>query len=167
MNHHQQSDHRKEAREKFNAFLKTQGLSNTGSRLKIVDAVYSIEGHFDIDELAEHLDSSVNRATVYRTIKLMTDAGLVAKVRTNSHQKVAYEHTIGHGHHDHLVCDKCGNIIEFYSEKVEQIHERIASEFDFELLHHNTVLTGICAKCRVTFNRNKSPSNVIHRIGDE
>lgn len=162
---HNPKENLKEAEEIFTNFLKKNSLSITKTRLKILSVIYQIEGHFTIDELELKLGdtSGTQKASIYRTIKHLLEAGLIAKIQTSSHTKVAYEHTIGHHHHDHLVCDRCGDIIEFHSEEIESIQENVAKQFEFELLHHSMVLTGICKSCQ-KFKQKKSPSNVIHIV---
>lgn len=162
---HDHEKYKKEAVELFKKFIEEKGLSNTQRRLKVVEAIYEIEGHFDVEELEAKLKGVVNRATIYRCFKLLLEAGLISKVRTDSHIKVAYEHTLGHSQHDHLVCHECGSIIEFYSKEAEKIFKGISKKYGFELINHNTVLTGICESCKSLMKvRKKSPSQVIHRI---
>jgi len=150
---------------RFRSFLKRNGLSCTKAREKVLTQIYRTEGHFTVDELEEALggiDGS-QRATVYRTIKHLMEAGLLAKVQTSTHTKVAYEHTVGHPHHDHLVCDRCGDIIEFHDEDIEACQRKVAERFGFEILHHSMVLTGVCSTCRRD-RKTRSPSNVIVSI---
>jgi Fur family ferric uptake transcriptional regulator len=165
MEEHDQEAHRKEALELFKEYLRKNGLSVTKTRQQVLTTVYSIEGHFTVDELEGKLEDfkGSQRATIYRTIKHMMDAGLLAKVQTNTHAKVAYEHTLGHSHHDHLVCDRCGNIIEFNDEAIERVQNDIADRYGFELLHHSMILTGICSPCQKR-KKHRSPSNVIVKI---
>jgi len=153
-----------EAEEIFVDFLKKRSLSVTKTRLKILETIYAIEVHFTIDELEEVGEFSVTqKASLYRTIKHMMEAGVLAKIQTNSHAKVAYEHTIGHHHHDHLVCDRCGDIIEFHSDKIEEIQEEIAEKFGYRLIHHSMILTGLCQDCQ-KIRQKRSPSKVVHVI---
>ncbi len=157
--------HRSKALEIFTCFLRQRGLSDTAGRRAIVDCIYGMEGHFDIYELDQRLRELgfAHRATLYRTLKLLMEAGLIAKVRTDSHSRVAYEHTLGHSHHDHLVCDRCGEIVEFHDHGIESLQDGIASRYGFKLLHHNLTLTGICPSCQQTSRRYKrTPSRVVH-----
>ena len=165
MKDHDQDAHRNEALEIFRVYLKKNGLSITKTREQVLTTIYSIEGHFTVDELEEQLVDfkGSQRATIYRTIKHMMEAGLLAKVQTSTHAKVAYEHTLGHSHHDHLVCDRCGDIIEFNDEAIERVQSDIANRYGFRLLHHSMILTGICSPCQ-KMKKNRSPSNVIVRI---
>lgn len=149
----------------FKDFLKKKGLSLTKSRMMVLDEIYSIDGHFTVDELEGKLSTlqGSHRATIYRTIKHLMEAGLLAKVQTSTHAKVAYESTLGHIHHDHLVCDRCGNIIEFHNDEIEALQDTIASEYGFKLFHHSMVLTGICESCQ-KMDKRKSPSSVIVKV---
>ncbi|MBF0196257.1 MAG: transcriptional repressor [Planctomycetes bacterium] len=159
------SETAKNAETIFKAFLRKRGLSQTKSRMMVLEEIYNLEGHFTVDELEERLGDlkGSHRATIYRTIKHMMEAGLLAKVQTSSHAKVAYERTLGHQHHDHLVCDRCGNIVEFHSDEIERIQTQIAESFGFKLFHHSMVLTGICEACQ-KMDKKKSPSSVIVKI---
>lgn len=159
---HDHESHRKEALNIFKIYLKKNGLSVTKPRERVLNAVYGIEGHFTVDQLEELLEdfTGSRRATIYRTIKHMLEAGLLAKVQTNTHAKVAYEHTVGHPHHDHLVCDRCGSIVEFNDPRIEELQKQIAEKFGFELLYQNTVMTGICPTCQQRLGK-RAPSNVI------
>jgi Fur family ferric uptake transcriptional regulator len=165
MEDHDQDAHRREALEIFRVYLKKNGLSVTKTREQVLTTIYSIEGHFTVDELEEQLVDfkGSQRATIYRTIKHMMEAGLLAKVQTSTHAKVAYEHTLGHSHHDHLVCDRCGDIIEFHDEAIDRVQIDIADRYGFRLLHHSMILTGICSPCQ-RMKKNRSPSNVIVKI---
>lgn len=133
----------------FIKFLRTQKLSVTQERLRVLDCIYKIEGHFDIDALLSRLSAQGKdrRATIYRTIKLLMEAGLIARVRSQPGGRVVYEHTFGHTHHDHLVCARCDRIIEFQDSIIEQQQNSIAEKHGFELLHHSMMLTGICPDC--------------------
>ena len=68
-----------------------------------------------------------------------------------------------HSHHDHLVCDRCGDIIEFHDEAIDRVQIDIADRYGFRLLHHSMILTGICSPCQ-RMKKNRSPSNVIVKI---
>ena len=146
----------------FREYLKKNSLSVTQTREKVVRTIYELDGHFTVDELEEKLVEfeGSKRATIYRTIKHMMEAGLLAKVQTSSHAKVAYEHTLGHAHHDHLVCDRCGDIIEFQDAAIDVIQRQVAERYGFQILHHSMVLTGVCSSCQKT-PKKRSPSNVI------
>jgi len=91
-------------------------------------------------------DSSVGQVTVYRTLKLLCEAGIASAVNFEE-GLVRYEPRDLH-HHDHLVCEKCGRKIEFINEAIEQLQEAVCHEHDFLPTAHHMVLYGICSECR-------------------
>lgn len=129
--------------------LAAKGLSLTRQRLKLGEIVFSTHGHFTADELvdmARKASVRVGRVTVYRTLNLMVDAHLVEE-RAFERGRMRYEHTVGHGHHDHMVCVSCGRVIEFESEAIEREQLAAAARHGFSVLHHNHTLFGYCKAC--------------------
>lgn len=135
--------------EAFRAALRAKGLSATHQRLTIAKAAFSTHSHFAADELfaqVRKLDPRVGRVTVYRTLAVMVEAGLVEE-RQFRKDRVLYEHVIGHGHHDHMVCIHCGRIHEFSSPRIEAEQEAAAEKYRFSILHHSHTLFGTCRTC--------------------
>ncbi len=138
--------------QKMNAFyevLKRKGLSITSPRLLIAKEVFSTNQHCTAEELYERLkekQSGVGRVTVYRTLKVMVEAGLVETRDFGGQGR--YEPVLGRKHHDHLVCVDCRAIVEFSSNIVEREQDRIARQHGFELVHHVHTLFGRCRQCR-------------------
>lgn len=133
----------------FRAALRAQGLSATNQRLKLAEIVFSHHQHFTVDDLigwARSAIRGVGRVTVYRTLKVMVDAGLVEE-RPFRKDRAVYEHVIGHRHHDHMVCLGCQEIIEFSNPRVEIEQERSARAHQFTIVHHHHTLFGYCLKC--------------------
>lgn len=133
----------------FRRALREQGLSCTNQRLKLAEIVFSHHQHFTADDLISWARKSirgVGRVTVYRTLKVLVDAGLVEE-RPFRRDRVVYEHVIGHRHHDHMVCLSCGEIIEFSNPRIEDEQERSAKDHQFTIVHHNHTLFGYCTKC--------------------
>ncbi len=129
--------------------LVARGLSVTRQRLKLGELIFSTHGHFTPDEFdakARKAGLKVGRVTVYRTLNLMVDAGLVEE-RVFERGRIRYEHTIGHAHHDHMVCVSCGKVIEFESEAIERAQQAAAARQGFSVLHHSHTLFGHCKKC--------------------
>lgn len=139
------------AERRFRLFLQSRGLRVTPERIQILHAVLDTEEHLQAEELAYRLQkngSRVSRATVYRTLIHLVEAGLVRKVdfgEGHAHYENAGK---GEGHHDHLICDTCGKVIEFFDPGLEQLQEEIAGRFDFHLTGHQFQLFGVCADCR-------------------
>jgi Fur family ferric uptake transcriptional regulator len=92
-------------------------------------------------------DPNIGQTTVYRTLKLLTEAGLAREVRFGD-GRTHYEHNYKHQHHDHMICMECGEIIEFYSEELEAIQDAMAAKHRFEVKQHLLRILGICANCR-------------------
>ena len=139
-----------EEQEIFHQHIQKKGLKRTAQRDLILDVFLRTEGHLsgeDLYRLVHEQDSSVGQTTVYRTLKLLTDAGLAREVRFGD-GRAHYEHHYKHQHHDHLICSQCGKIIEFYSPEMEAIQDQVAAKHKFELTSHLLRMIGICADCR-------------------
>src|SRR5512135_2589743 len=109
----------------FQNFLGKKGLKLTKERLAVLKEVFSFHDHFDPEHLYLRIrdaGSKASRASVYRTLSLLVESGLVEKV-TRTEKSNVYEHTFGHAHHDHMICEECGSITEFYSEKLENLQK--------------------------------------------
>ncbi len=136
---------------RFRLFLQGRGLRVTPERIQILYAVLETEEHLQADELAFRLKragSRVSRATVYRTLVHLVEAGLVRKVDFGEGH-AHYENAVkGDGHHDHLICETCGKVIEFLDPQVEKIQEEIAARYQFLLTGHQFQLSGTCEDCR-------------------
>ena len=137
--------------EKFREFLATQRKRLTQERSIIVDEVFSSHEHFDADQLVERLTSRkdsrrVSRATVYRTLKELNKAGLLRKV-ARSNGKDVFEHDYGYPQHDHLICSKCGTLIEFHNEAISDLLEKIVTEHGFRKNGHRLEVYGLCESC--------------------
>jgi Fur family ferric uptake transcriptional regulator len=138
-------------REKLEEFLATRGLRLTQERSAILDEVFSSHLHFDGDELAARLASRpgavrVSRATVYRTLRLMVEAGLLRRVARPNGREV-YEHDYGYPQHDHFICRVCGQLIEFQNGAISQILDEVAARNSFRVSGHRLEVYGLCSKC--------------------
>ena len=111
------------ARERLASWIASRGLKTTRQRDLIVDTFFSQSGHLSVDELvdkAKQRDPSIGAATVYRTMKILADAGL-ASARHFEGGQTRYEAALDRHHHDHLICTSCGNIVEFENDRIEVI----------------------------------------------
>src|SRR5581483_4080085 len=134
----------------FHDHLKRARLKRTDQRDLILDVFLDTEGHVSVEDLYELVkkkDPSVGFTTVYRTMKLMTEAGLAHEVRFID-GRARYEHEYKHQHHDHLICTECGTVIEFYSDAIEQLQDEIALKHRFKIRDHSHRIFGICANCQ-------------------
>jgi len=134
--------------EKFEEFLKLKELKFTSERKLILKAIFSFHKHFDVEELFEKLreqGNNVSRATIYRTIPLLLQSGLLSEtLRCQDKNKIRYENIFNKKHHDHLVCVKCGKIIEFFDERIEKIQEEVCRQYNFVPIEHRLRIKGYC-----------------------
>ena len=139
-----------EEQEIFHRHIQRAGLKRTAQRDLILDVFLRTEEHLsseDLYQLVRKEDPDIGHTTVYRTLKLLTDAGLAREVRFGD-GRTRYEHNYKHPHHDHLICTECGKTIEFFSAEMEALQEQIAAKHQFELTHHTMRMFGHCSDCR-------------------
>jgi len=132
---------------KWKEYLQANSLNTTQQRETIVDEFLESEGHVSTDDLLERSrkkNKKIGYATVYRTLKLLVEAGL-AQQRDFGDGQTRYE-TVSH-HHDHLICSKCGLVLEFEDEDIEELQEKVAQRLGgFKIVHHRLELYGLCPK---------------------
>jgi len=139
-----------EEQEVFLKHIQKRGLKRTAQRDLILDTFLRIEEHLsseDLYRLVKTDDPSIGQTTVYRTLKLLTEAGLAREVRFGD-GITHYEHNYKHQHHDHMICSKCGRIIEFFSAELEAIQDAMAAKHRFQVTEHLLRIIGVCAECR-------------------
>jgi len=133
----------------FARYLQANRLRGSQQRDLILDAFLSMPPHLTAEELhrkVAHQDGGIGLSTVYRTLRLFCDAGL-AKQRHFQEGKSCFEQAVGAHHHDHLICDTCGAIVEFECQEIEDLQEQIARRHGYRLTHHRLELFGRCAGC--------------------
>ena len=143
--------------DRFKALLKKNGLKFTRQREAILQTLYAHSGHYTPEELyrlveEEHGSVKTGIATVYRTLTLLENAGIVTSISFGTQGK-KYELGIK-AHHDHLICTKCGKILEFYDEAIEKKQARIAREFGFTMEDHSLKIYGTCPECQKASEKN-------------
>lgn len=137
-------------KEIFLEHIQKAGLRRTGQRDLIMDIFLRTEDHLtseDLYWLVQKQDPTVGHTTVYRTLKLLTEAGLAREVRFGDN-KTYYEHHYNHQHHDHMICTECGLVIEFFSADIEDLQDQMADKFGFRPTHHSLRLWGVCSECQ-------------------
>ena len=142
-----ESDGRGDPLSALRSYVSKQGLKFTKQRELIAAVFFRGEGHLTAEELLDRVraqDSQVSLATVYRTMKLLTDCGLANPHRFNERQTV-YEPSEGdEEHHDHIICRDCGHIYEFLDERIEALQEQVAAQYGMKLSDHRMELYGNC-----------------------
>ena len=129
--------------------LKNQGIRLTAQRQLVVRRAAAFL-HFTAEELVKDvraIDSRVARGTVYRTLALLHRTGIVEK-HDFRYGPPNYEVTSGKAHHDHLMCMRCGEIIEFQEPRVEKIQDQVVKRYGYQLLSHTHKLYGLCRACQ-------------------
>jgi Fur family ferric uptake transcriptional regulator len=132
------------------SYMDRKGLRSTDQRKLIVETFFRAENHVSIEELLAQVrtkDPRVGYATVYRTLKLLAECG-VANERRFGDGLTRYELADETSHHDHLICVDCGDITEFEEPRIEELQERIAHKYGFQLRSHKHELYGVCPKCQ-------------------
>ena len=133
----------------FKDFLQQQQLRWTPQRKLILKVFLQQKGHISIDDLHKHIqneDGTIGIATLYRTMKLLTEAGLAEM--HNFNEKTTYEHLYQVRHHDHLICKICGKTVEFEHPLIEKYQLEICQQHGFMLKSHRMELFGICNECK-------------------
>ena len=137
----------------FEQYLQSKGLRKTQERFAILDAIYSIDGHFTMEELLDVMTESrfhVSRATLYNTMELLTDAHLVIRHKFDNSSQ--YEKSYNMTTHFHRICMACGNVAEVRDEKLRQVIENTHSK-GFAIAHTSLYMYGICSKCMAAKRR--------------
>ena len=127
-------------------FISERGLRMTRQRQAIAEVLLTVTGHVNIDQLYTLVRERYPRigyATIYRTLKLFTEAGLTSAVQFGD-GPTRYEIAINRVHHDHIICTRCGLIVEFEDEEIERRQARICAEKGIRITHHKHEVYGVC-----------------------
>jgi Fur family ferric uptake transcriptional regulator len=141
---------KQDAVEQLSAYLSGQGLRSTTQRDKILRVFVDAGQHLSAEELYLHIKRvhpGIGYATVYRTLKLLAEAGL-ADERRFEDGFTRYEFKASGNHHDHLICTQCGTILEFENERIEALQQDVARKNKFMVESHKLELYGLCARCQ-------------------
>jgi len=130
--------------------LLKEGLRYTQQRQEIWDELRSSNKHRDAEEIFIALRKrglKISRATVYRTIDVLVKNKLIDKLDVGD-GRARFEYNDKYIHHDHLICTRCGKIVEFYNDEIEELQNEIANQYNFKLLDNSHQLFGICKDCQ-------------------
>jgi Fur family ferric uptake transcriptional regulator len=139
------------AKKKFLVYLEHKNLRLTSQRQAIIDSAFGTDQHFTAEQLLEwsrQRDRSVSRATVYRTLPLLTGSGLVREMDFGKDYRYYDPNYADHPNHNHIICQDCEKIVEFESEKIAKIESEISHRLGFELKAQRLQLTGRCEELK-------------------
>ena len=138
----------------FRETLHRSGQRYSHVREAIARAALVYDGHFEVNDLVDELRRAgvkdAHLATVYRTLPLLVEAGIIQQTLLSSGDRHFYESAFERPHHDHLICVSCGKVVEFEFEAFEVLQRDIAKRYGFELTAHVHELLGRCLDCRHT-----------------
>ncbi len=141
----------------FKGYLESKGLKLTSPRKHILEAVFAIHEHFNAEELYSRIKSvteGISLATVYRTLPLLLEAGLVQHA-LRSAGRDRYEHIYGHPKHIHWLCRSCGSLVESDLQAVSPLIAKLANSLNFKDESIELSIKGLCWKCQSTENENQ------------
>jgi Fur family ferric uptake transcriptional regulator len=133
----------------FQNYIRQRGFRWTPERELILQEIFEIHEHFDVDGLYLQLKqkgAKVSKASIYRAIPLFIDCGLIREVDfSDGHWH--YEHIYGHDHHSHLKCLNCGEVLEFEEPALVQVERRLSREYGYSIVTHQLEVKGYCPAC--------------------
>src|SRR5437773_769240 len=139
------------AKVRFLEFLDRKNLRVTTQRKAIIDTAFGTRQHFTAEQLltwSRARDRSVSRATVYRTLPLLTESGLVREMDFGKDHKFYDPNYAEHPHHNHIICRDCEKIVEFESERIEKLENEISHRLGFSVEAHRLQITASCEELK-------------------
>ena len=139
------------AKKKFFCFLESKNLRLTLQRRAIVETVFDTDEHFTADQLLEwsrQREKTVSRATVYRTLPLLTESGLVREMDFGKDYKFYDPNYADHPNHSHIICEDCDRIVEFESDRIARIEDEISQKLGFAVKTQRLQITATCEELK-------------------
>lgn len=137
--------------EAFRRYLREHNLPVTSQREQVADVILGAQGHLSVEDIERTLrerGTHVGKATVYRTLDLLARCGMITE-RDFGEGFRRYERVPGHPHHEHLICVRCGKVVEFRNDRLERMKAMIAEEYGFQHHHHRLEIYGTCRECQL------------------
>src|SRR5579864_6679714 len=139
------------AKARFMDFLAVKRLRLTAQRRAIIETAFGTDQHFTAEQLlswSRRRDKSVSRATVYRTLPLLTESGLVREMDFGKDYKFYDPNYADHPNHNHIICNDCERIVEFESNQIEKLESEISRRLGFTIKTQRLQITGTCEKLK-------------------
>ncbi len=136
--------------DRLDQYLAKSQLKQSRQRNFIIEEFLKLESHVSAEDLYSGLKNTEHNpglATVYRTLNLLKEAGLVDQ-KQFADGKSVFEVLDPHSHHDHLICVGCHKVQEFSNEDIEVLQKQVAVRYKFRLTHHSLDLFGYCEECQ-------------------
>lgn len=139
----------KKAEDTFVNYINSKGLKYTSQRKAILDTFLRTERHITTEEfyrMVRERYENIGFSTVFRTMKHICESGIGREIDLGDGIK-RFEHKLGHEHHDHLICIRCGKFIEVMDPEIERHQEKISAKHKFKMVSHKMDLFGYCSNC--------------------
>jgi Fur family ferric uptake transcriptional regulator len=136
--------------EQFRRYLREHRLPVTSQREQVAELVLESHGHLSVEDIEQQLRERglrIGKATVYRTLDILARSGMISE-RDFGEGFRRYERVPGHPHHEHLICTRCGKVVEFTNDRLERMKALIAEEYGFQHHHHRLEIYGLCRECQ-------------------
>ncbi|MEX2600585.1 MAG: transcriptional repressor [Balneolaceae bacterium] len=149
-------------KEIFRTYLKERNQRQTPERFMVLEEIYGSDGHFDADDIFFSMKNSgtrVSRATVYNTLDLLVECGLVQRQQFGKNQYY-YERAYAYQQHDHMICEECGVVIEFCDPRIHEIQKLMEQIHDFDIRMHSLHFVGRCNDTESCEKRKKSGDKI-------
>lgn len=146
-------DRHAQEKKQFRQLFEQQGLDRFEERFQVLESFLKLEHHVSLDEIIEQLKTDgaqVDRSFLSQCMEQLCRFGFASRVEFDQDEKILYEHRHLGVHHDHMVCTKCGSILEFKDEALEALQEKVARDYGFYMLQHKMEIYGLCSSCRAS-----------------
>ncbi|MFD0893415.1 transcriptional repressor [Luteolibacter ambystomatis] len=150
--------------DRLDTFIRKKGLRRTGQRDVIVRAAFASDDHFTADELFERVsrtDSTASRATVYRTLSLLVEAGLLREIELGDNHKTYDPNFVDKPAHNHLVCIDCGRVVEFEDSHIELINDCVTRRLGYRPVRQSLKIEAGCEQLRL---KGRCPNLIAARL---
>jgi Fur family transcriptional regulator, ferric uptake regulator len=145
-------------------YLQKKQLRRTPERYVILEEIYDINTHFDVDSLYLQMKSknhNVSRATIYNSLEHFLECGLITKHQFGKNQAM-FEKSYSYKQHDHLICNDCGEVLEFCDPRIQQIQSMMGQLLNFEITSHSLNLFGKCKTLEQTGTCERMKKKKLH-----